>query len=667
MTPPLSQPRCSASLWAAAAVLLASSVPKLHAQSTTDPQPSFAPASASAIGTPVATAPAGPVSPHNGRAAEDAYLAGARLLESNKLEAAEGKFARALQLDPTRAEYAAALTLAREHRLTDLVQQAGKARILGQTRRSDDLLAQARILDPQNDIIAQHALRSSVLADLNLPSLHIESNIPDADPTRPGGAPLFAGPIQLTPAAGTRTFHLHADTEAVVRQVLSGYNIRPTFDASVPHRSVRFDLEDTPYRQAVPILLSMTGLIAIPLDATSVLIAADTAENHLRFEHQIQETVYVPGSTTEQMGELGNIVRNVFDVKQAIVQNSSGNLIVRAPAETLNAVNLTLADLIDGGGQIVMDLRLYAIDKTRNRNIGPQIAQQFGVYNIASAAQNLVTANQTLVTQAIAQGVIPANASTIDIALYLLGSGLVQSSLLTNTLGFFGGGLTLSGLSSNTTNTFSLALNSSDTRALDAIQLRAGDRQSATFRAGTRYPITTSTFSTSGAASSTSLAGINVNGVSASSLLSQYLGTSAGVTVPQIQYEDLGITLKATPVIQKSGNISMHLDLRIESLAGTALNNIPILASRQIASDITVADGETALMLSSLTRTESLAVSGTPGLGELPGFQNLATDRNTERDTSELVLLVTPHVVRRRSPMGSGPRISFNPPVRSSD
>ena len=612
------------------------------------------------------TAPVTAVSAHDLRAAEDAYLAGARLLDRNELEAAENKFARALQLDPNRVEYAAALTLAREHRLTALVQQAGKARILGQTRHADDLLAQARTLDPGNEIIAQHALKASVLAQLNGENLHIEAS-PDDASARSGQSPIFAGPIQLTPAAGNRSFHVHADTESVLRQVLSAYNIRPTFDASVGRGSLRFDLEDTPYEQAVPILLRMAGLIAIPLDATSVLLAKDTEENHLRLEHQIQETVYVPGSTPEQMTELGNIVRNVFDVKQAIVQNGSGNLVVRAPAETLKAVNLTLADLIDGGGQVLMDLRLYAVDKTRNRNIGPQVPQQFGVYNVASAAQNLVTANQSLVTQAIAQGVIPANASTIDIALYLLGSGLVQSSLLSNTLGFFGGGLTLTGLNANTTSTFNLSLNSSDTRALDAIQIRAGDRQAATFRAGTRYPITTSTFSTSAAASSTSLAGITVNGVSASSLLSQYLGSSAGVTVPQIQYEDLGITLKATPVIQKSGDISMHLDLKIESLAGTALNNIPILASRQIVSDITIGDGETALMLSSLSRTESLAVSGTPGIGELPGFQNLTADRNTEQDSSELVLMVTPHVVRRRSGITSGPRISFNPTVRPQD
>src|SRR5262249_41782119 len=136
--------------------------------------------------------------------------------------------------------------------------------------------------------------------------------------------------------------------------------------------------------------------------------------------------------------------------------------------------------------------------------------------------------------------------------------------------------------------TFHLALNSSDTRALDSIKLRLADRQTGDFRSGTRYPIITSTYTSGLAGTPTSLAGVTINGVSASSLLNQ----SSSVTIPQIQYEDLGLILKVTPTVQKSGLVSMKLDLKIEALAGGSLNNIPVLANRQYVSDVTVADGE---------------------------------------------------------------------------
>ena len=582
------------------------------------------------------------------------------MLERNDLEGAEKNFRKAAALAPENHDYMTAVSVVREHRLTALVQQAGQARILGQNAKSEALLAEARNLDPQNAIITQH-LNPEVPTARFLPQLAGEPV-----PWLVKG-PALAGPIILTPATGARSFHIHADSQTVLRQVFSNFNIRTVFDESVTSQQIRFDLENTTYVQTVPILLRMTQVFAVPLDAHSVLIAKDTSENRQRLERQIQETVFVPGSTPEQMTELGNLVRSVFDIRTVTVENSAGTLVLRAPAETLNVLNLTLADLIDGSAQVVLDLRLYAVDKTRTRNIGPQIPQQFGIYNVASAAQNLVSSNQTLVNQAIAQGLIPANASTIQIALYLLASGLVQSSLLTNTLGFFGNGLTLTGVTGVGTTSFNLALNSSDSRALDDVQLRVGDHQTANFRAGTRFPITTGTYTTGSAVSSASLGGITVNGVSASSLLNQYLGSANNLTIPQIQYEDLGVTLKATPVVQKSGRVAMHLDLKIEALAGGSIDNIPILANRQFVSDITVGDGETALMISSLSKTESIAVSGIPGLGELPGFQSVTADRIGERDTSELVVLITPHVVRRRTNVMAGPRIAITQPLGSPD
>jgi general secretion pathway protein D len=251
-------------------------------------------------------------------------------------------------------------------------------------------------------------------------------------------------------------------------------------------------------------------------------------------------------------------------------------------------------------------------------------------------------------------------ASNIAIALALIASGLVQSTLLSSTVGFFGGGLTATGVTSNQNPTFNLALTASDTRALNDIQIRVGDRQTATFRVGERYPITTATYTSGAAASSSALSGVTVNGVSAASLLNSTAASS--LTIPQIQYEDLGLTLKATPTVQKSGAIKMHIDLKIEALTGGAIDNIPILNSQQFASDITIDDGDTALMVSSLTKSESASIDGLPLLGELPGFQTATADKTTMTDTSNLVLLVTPHVTRRRSNLTAGPRIAINLP-----
>ncbi|MDQ2834822.1 MAG: type II and III secretion system protein, partial [Acidobacteriota bacterium] len=65
--------------------------------------------------------------------------------------------------------------------------------------------------------------------------------------------------------------------------------------------------------------------------------------------------------------------------------------------------------------------------------------------------------------------------------------------------------------------------------------------------------------------------------------------------------------------------------------------------------DIIVKDATTAILLSSLSKTEAATFSGIPGLAELPGFRDTVADHLGETSSSELVVLLTPHVVHRRS------------------
>jgi general secretion pathway protein D len=633
-----------------------------------------APSPDPAVQTSPPTTVEGTQGKHQVRAAQDAYFAGAKLLDHDDLAGAERDFAHALQLDPGNPEYTIAVSVAREHRLNELVQQAGKARLSGNAARAEMLLAEARAIDPANPIVLEHSTPIlQVPQQPGTPSRRGESGdnqdqpiaaltdrarlLSAGDEAEPWRLPVpsLAGPIRLQPAKDVKSFHARGDTQDLLRTVADAYGIRAVFDDSVERKNLRLDLDNVDYKQATAILMSMAHVFAVPIDETSILIAKDDTPNRQRLERLLEETIAVPGYSPEEMAELGNVIRNVFQIRDATVQPGSQTLVVRAPEDILGPMNRTLKDLIDGDGEVMLEVKLYEVDTTRMRNIGATIPTQGGIYSVEAQATSLVNANQTLVQQAIAQGFISATASNIEIALALIGSGLVQSSLLSSTVGFFGHGLTQTGITSSTNVGFNLSLNSSDTRALDDVQMRVADRQPATFRAGTKYPIVTSTYTTGLSSAASSLGNTTINGVNVASLLSQFSG-GASATVPQVTYEDLGVTLKATPIMQKSGRIHLTLDMKIEALAGGTLDGNPILASRQFSSDITVGDGESAMMVSDLNRTESAAVTGIPGLSELPGFQ-APVDQNAEKDTGQLVVLVTPHVVRRRSNLIAGPRI----------
>ena len=103
----------------------------------------------------------------------------------------------------------------------------------------------------------------------------------------------------------------------------------------------------------------------------------------------------------------------------------------------------------------------------------------------------------------------------------------------------------------------------------------------------------------------------------------------AVVTIPQIQYEDLGLTLKATPTVQKSGAIRLRSSSRSRpSRAGLAQQHSRPRQSSSIGSEVTVNDGDTALLVSTRDPHEvSQQSAAFPAWANLPGFQTATARR----------------------------------------
>ncbi len=637
----------------ALALALSSSATLARAQAAS-PSPENAPATAPAGVDTAAPAPlpryidATPdVAPKARKEAEDAYLRGARALDHKDLEAAERDFQHANQLNPKNRDYAIALAVTREHRLTDLVQRAARAQKLGHTDEADKLLLDAKAIDPDNPVVRQHFNPDGTLAPYSAPT---------EDPfraARAADANSLAGAIQLTPDAGKKSFHLRGGPQEILNAVCTAFGLRAQFDNSVSFgQTIRFDLDNASFDEASRTAEALTGTFFVPMEPKVAFFAKDTQENRAQFVPLVEETLFMPGTTQEAMAEYANVARNVFSLRSVSAVNPSGGLVLRGDAATIERVNATFSDLLDAGSDVLLDVRLYEVDTSRTRTIGAALPSSVGVFPIAAEAQSLINANQSLISAAIASNQItltgnPATDAITELGL-LLASGVVSSSQFSNLLGVFGhyNGLPLGGVFLGSSTTVSLLLNSSDIRILDDVQLRAEHGQEASFRAGTRYPIETGIYSSNLNNSLTAAAaGLSINGTSVNSLLSQYLG-STSVNVPQIQYEDLGLTLKAKPRVLRSADVALNLDLKIEALGSGTINTLPVLNDRQLTSDVTLRAGQTVLLASLVDRNELRSINGLPFLSELPGFQG--TEKSTQTQSTELVITITPHIVRNR-------------------
>jgi len=166
-------------------------------------------------------------------------------------------------------------------------------------------------------------------------------------------------------------------------------------------------------------------------------------------------------------------------------------------------------------------------------------------------------------------------------------------------------------------------MNSSTAYTLEHMSIRATDGEAATFRLGTRFPIVSSTFTN----------------VAFSSRGQTQIGNT-----PQFTYEDLGITMKATPRYHSNGDVTLVLDLAIQGLGALQLNSIPDITSRTYKGTITVQDGDPSVIMGSITEQELRSIQGLPLLSHLPGLKTFTSE---ERIHNQLLIVVTPHVVRK--------------------
>lgn len=626
-----------------AAMLWAQMAP---AQQAPTPNPASAPVAGSTNATkPVAgtvVAPGGqPVKTKDRRRAAKLYLEASKLYESGRFEDALEDYRLAAQRDPSNRDYALAIEVARSHAVTALIQSAAKARTLGDSAAARAQLQRARDLDPTDPQVAEH---------FNELANDLLKGAPQAiyqdTGDQLGGVPM------LEPAPGLQSFHLKTNTRQAIEQVYKAYGIQTALDQSVSGAPTRFDLDNATYEQATHALSMVTNSFAVPLDAHRVVVARDNRANRIQFQREELETLFLPGLTPAELTEVSNIAKNVFDVPQVALEPSAGTITVRAPPKSLDAFNATLQDLLEGHSQVLLDVKIIQLAHTNERNIGVQIPQQVTAFNVYAEEQAILNANQALVQQIIASG-LAAPGDTLAILGILLASGQVSSSIFTNGIALFGGGLTLSGLSPGPT-TVHLNLNSSDSRQLDNVQLRLADGQDETLRSGSRYPILQASYSGLGT-SGVNIPGLTTAGSSSglSSLLSSLTG--AGTTIPQVQYEDLGLTLKANPRVMRNGDVALTMDMKITALAGSTENGIPVLNNRSYSGVITLKEGHGAVLMSELDKQESQALSGTPGLGEIPGLNNI-NDKDAQRNYATLLVVITPRLLE-------GPHIAGHTPM----
>ncbi|MFO0284501.1 MAG: type II secretion system protein GspD [Acidobacteriota bacterium] len=176
----------------------------------------------------------------------------------------------------------------------------------------------------------------------------------------------------------------------------------------------------------------------------------------------------------------------------------------------------------------------------------------------------------------------------------------------------FGLGVTGASLFASMTHTRTSSLYSTLVRSLDGL--------AASVHIGDRFPIITQT---------NSFAGLDGG------------GSALGLT-PQIQFEDLGLTLKITPHLHPGGEISLEVESEFKVLTGESNNDIPVIATRKYTGTVRLKQGQWAVASGLITQNVSLNRAGLAGLSRIPVLGAALSRSGQDRRIGQTLLVIRP-------------------------
>lgn len=131
-----------------------------------------------------------------------------------------------------------------------------------------------------------------------------------------------------------------------------------------------------------------------------------------------------------------------------------------------------------------------------------------------------------------------------------------------------------------------------------------------------------------------------------------YLTVTGGQSnnVPTVQFKDVLLELKVTPTITNDGRVFLAMEITKDEIAGfTPVGNfgsVPNLNKREITTAVLIDDGQTVSIGGVYEFRDRSELAKVPFLGDLPILGNLFTRRGRDREKAELLIFVTPRVLR---------------------
>lgn len=355
------------------------------------------------------------------------------------------------------------------------------------------------------------------------------------------------------------------------------------FDREVkPEQRTTVFLKQTSLDDAIDVILSTSQLEKKVLNASSVLIYPNTQAKQREYQDLVVRAFYLANVEAKQTASM---LKTVLKIKDIHVEEKINMLVLRENPETIALAEklIRLQDLEEP--EVMLEIEVLEINRSRLLNAGVQWNSQFTVTPLGTTSS------------------IPINGTSTS-AMKLSDLRGLNSERI---------GITVPSA------TINLLKTDADANLLANPRIRVRDREKAKAMIGDKVPVVTTT------------------------------STNTFVT-ENIQYLDVGLKLEVEPDIHLRDEIGLKVSLEVSSLVSSVKTNNGSQAyqigTRNFSSSLRLKDGETQILGGLISDEDRSSGNRIPLLGDFPVLGRLFGNQNDNRQKTEIVLSITPHLIR---------------------
>lgn len=502
---------------------------------------------------------------------------GRAFLKERRIDQAIEQFKQALTIEPSGAEHQA--SLAEAIRLKESRSQYREAERLVQLGRTDEAI--------------DGFTRSAELDPAFREPLESISRLTEEQQA------LMRGDRLKQPV--TLKFR-NAGIKEVLEGVAKAGGLTLIFDKDVRNDPISIAIQDTPFEDALQLLLNSNNLFSRAVSSGVLIISPNTKQKQEQYQDLMIRTFYLSSAKSKDMLTL---LKGMLDSKRMHANEQLNTIVIRDQPEKIQMAEKIILANDRQESEVLFDVEVLEVNRTANQNYGLTYPKQ-----VAGAMVPL-----------------PPPAGLI--------AGTLAQQFSASQLSDLGPGNYLFKLPTNIQLDFFKQI--TDAKTLAAPKIRVMNNRKAEINIGDKQPILLSTTNV--------LPGQAATGA---------VPTTS--TVTSIEFRDTGVKLAVEPSIRLGGELGLKMKIEVIRLGEqvTLQASPPItqfkFGNRSAETMLSIKDGET-IVLGGLLQEEDRKTKVTiPWIGDLPFIGNLISSFRTDRVTTEVILTITPHIVQNMTP-----------------